>query len=926
MTARQLAMGVALLALSASVATAQSAQVGQLAGTVHDATGGALRGATVTLHSQDRGVTRQAVTDREGRYVFAVVTPGRYTVIVRQSSFETATITDSLVEAEKTTNVPVVLNLAVVQEATTVVGGEPVVDRTNQTQQTRLRAVEFEKMPYGRSYQVLIGQTPGLVYNSDGNPNSHGALRSNNLFMFDGVNTTDPTAGTVGNSLNFEAIQEVLVRTSAVSAEFGPATGAIVDVITKSGTNRLQGSFKYLLANDQWNAPNTTHSEVAAVDGAFPSLARTRFDRRNPTYSGTVGGPILPNALWFFFAYEHAENSSPQRQTNAAPGVTPENYQQTTVAPFMNLRLSAQLAPSHQVWMKVVESPTRGFINDYWGAAAERSALTSQNQGGLSWAVQYSGVFGTRLTGEVMVAAADSVINVVPYEASPLSGGAPYQDQIDGRFYNGATFDGRVRRPRQQASAALTYFMGARHQMKFGVDWQDMKSESVFRFPASSMFLVAGFDAATRTFTPLARLDFDDEPSESTGNRLAFFVRDRMQLGDRINLEGGLRVERHRAQSDIGRATVDSLTFSPRVSFSGAMDESARHLLVASYGRFYDPILLGFSDAFAAVPQQTNYDLYLWNGTSFEFDSRYEEGPSAFQPNTAIRPRRMDEFTVGVENQVGVSSGFAVRYVQRAWADFIDDVIGFNPDGSVSRVVQNVAEAERTYRGIEVSFDRRLSRNWTMSWSYTYSQTRGNHFGDDFTQLGDFVNETCLQSVDPALGDPQGRIPCREVQTNLQGTPLYDRPHAIKFNGAFLARLGSVNLTTGFVGNLASKATYSKTRTLNVLQPNSMIPSGQTLTYFYEERGSDRVPGLAAAFDVAVEGVARVGRSQAGMKLDIFNVLSSESKINVNNTAWCNSTSDVACGDLVDNYGLATARGSFMAPRTIRLTFLVRWN
>ena len=113
----------------------------------------------------------------------------------------------------------------------------------------------------------------------------HGALRSNNLFMFDGVNTTDPTAGTVGDSLNFEAIQEVLVRTSAVSAEFGPATGAIVDVITKSGTNRPQGSFKYLLANDAWNAPNTTHGEVAAADGSFPSLARTRFDRQIRYYT-----------------------------------------------------------------------------------------------------------------------------------------------------------------------------------------------------------------------------------------------------------------------------------------------------------------------------------------------------------------------------------------------------------------------------------------------------------------------------------------------------------------------------------------------------------------------------------------------------------------------------------------------------------------
>src|SRR5262249_34130303 len=130
---------------------------------------------------------------------------------------------------------------------------------TNQTVQTRLRADEFQKLPVGRSYQELIGLAAGVV--GTGNVNSHGALVSNNVFLFDGVNTTDPTTGTVGNSLNFEAIQEVVVRTSTVSAEFGRGTGAIVDVITKTGTNQIGGSAKYIFTNDQWNQQNTAVSE-----------------------------------------------------------------------------------------------------------------------------------------------------------------------------------------------------------------------------------------------------------------------------------------------------------------------------------------------------------------------------------------------------------------------------------------------------------------------------------------------------------------------------------------------------------------------------------------------------------------------------------------------------------------------------------------
>src|SRR5207342_1582009 len=109
-------------------------------------------------------------------------------------------------------------------------------------------------------YQTLIGQAPGIV--GTGNVNSHGALTSNNIFMFDGVNTTDPTTGTFGANLNFEAIQEMVIRTSAVGVEYGRGTGAVVDVITKSGTNRFEGAFKWLLSNDDWNADNTTVDEV----------------------------------------------------------------------------------------------------------------------------------------------------------------------------------------------------------------------------------------------------------------------------------------------------------------------------------------------------------------------------------------------------------------------------------------------------------------------------------------------------------------------------------------------------------------------------------------------------------------------------------------------------------------------------------------
>ncbi len=108
--------------------------------------------------------------------------------------------------------------------------------------------------------------------------------------MFDGVNTTDPTTGTFGSNLNFESVSRGGCSHAAVSAGIGRSSGSVIDVITKSGTNRFAGSFKYLAENDNWNAQNNdVKSEVAP----FPSLARTKYDKVNSIYSGTLGGPII---------------------------------------------------------------------------------------------------------------------------------------------------------------------------------------------------------------------------------------------------------------------------------------------------------------------------------------------------------------------------------------------------------------------------------------------------------------------------------------------------------------------------------------------------------------------------------------------------------------------------------------------------------
>ena len=920
---RLLAVSLLLAAIAAPVAPvhAQPAQTGTISGEITDATGGALPGVTVTLTSQDRGFSRTTVSDGAGRYTFPAVPIGLYRIVATIKGFGTVEATDNLVETDKTTAVPFGMKVGIVTDTIQVTGQTPIVDVTNTAANTRVRREEFEKLPVGRSYQALIGTAPGVV--GTGNVNALGALTSNNLFIIDSVDTTDPTTGTFGTNLNFEAIQELSIYTSGVSAEYGRAQGAIVNVITKSGTNKFEGSAKYIFLNDNWDQQNRTKSEVSGA-----ALSRTKFDHVNPVYTFTGGGPIRRNRAWFFGAYEYSTNATPQRQT---VGQIPEDYQQKTENKFGNIRSTVRVADGQTAWLKYYRAPTDGFVIDYWGAAAgERRALTAQNQSARNWAGQYSGALKDNWSVEAAFATYASRIDVTTFEASPRLKGSPIENLGDSKYYNGATFDGFVNRPRQQFNVASNWFAtagGRSHDVKVGFDFQNLKSGALFQYPNSQYYIVDNYNQATGVFTPDSRLDYQTGDSTSTGRIYAAFARDKIQLTSRVFVEAGLRWEKQTGASDIGVDTVDTSVFAPRLAGAFDLSGDGKTLLTGSYGRYYASIIQGFSDSFANVPQQENYDLFSWNGTTYVFTESVRVGGSDFTPNLDLKPYHMDEGTVSFQRQFGRDMSVSARVIARTWSDLIDDVRTFRADGSINRQVVNYAAAERTYRGIQFTLDKRVSNHWNAQGSYTYSRTTGNHFGDNFTELGNFLDAQCRTTVDLGLGSG-GVIPCAKVADGptATGHPVYDRPHNLKFNAAYVRPIGRVNLTVGALTEFISKRRYERQRTVNVLRPGTTSNSGQTLVYRYEDRGSFQLSGLENYVDFATEATWRLsGTHQAGLKAEVFNLTDNQEKTVNNNVAWCTSATGATCTTAVNNFGKATARGSFLAPRRYRFSLIYRF-
>ena len=904
---------------------ADGSQLGTITGKVVDPSGAVLPGATVEVTNTEKGTTRTDITDPQGFYNIALLQPGPYRVTISLEGFDRFIAQNTIVQVNKTTTVDATLKLSRASETITVQGNVPMVDKTNASQTTTLESALTQKLPTPRNYQNLALATPGAVLpgNANANPNFHGGLLTDNQYLFDGIDTTDPTTGGFGQNFTFEAIQEVQVTTSAASADYGRAIGGIINVVTKSGTNDFKGSLKDILTNDKWNEQNKGANPVSGA-----KFARTKLDKIIPVYSATFGGPIWRDHAWFFGAYETDKSTSAQRQT--VDPAHPQNFVSTPEDKFYDVKASWQMTQSNLLVLKANAAPTNniavdrhnGGINAIPRFAGDLGAMNVQDQTSRSKALQYSGVPANNVALEGGLATSLIHIGFRPFVAdTPV-----HQDIRNGLFYSGPSIVGFLERARQQANFSGTYYRilgGQTHNFKAGIDYQKLRSSVDQRFGGNQLFLDKSFDITTETGVPFQRRDYDT-PKESTshGKNEAIYALDKFSVGTHINLNVGFRGEKQTGKSDLGSNVVDTNTISPRLSGTYDLRGDGKSLIVGSYGRFYQDILQSFDDAFAGVPQKTNYNLFTYDATTGQFA---QTGRVQFGGNSTrvkdIKPTYIDEVTAGVEQQIGRTIGVGLRGIHRKWDNLIDDVFEYEGNSAI-RTFVNLPNAKRTYNALEATFDKRFSSNWGANVSYVWSQTKGNQFANIASDLGNYANENCKSSNDATLGTA-GVINCGvAVNNGRNGFAPFDRTNVFHALTSYKTPLKVVNLTLSPALLVESGDTYQKQATLSVLGPDGKA-NGSTVTYFYSGAGSSRLPTIYQ-LDFAAEATLPVSMFEFGLKGEVFNVTNTQKQIQANSVGWCAAATS-ACTTLQRSYGIGTSRNAFQAPRGYRVTALVRF-
>ncbi len=243
-------VGFAAFLISIASASSAFAQNAQINGTVKDSSGAIIPGATVTARNLDSGLARTGVTDAAGEFRLPSLPPGRYSVSTELSGFSTETRPDIVLIIDQTAIIHFALKPAALSETVTVTGESPIVDVTRSDVATAVSTQQIQDLPVAsRRWIDLAMLTPGTSQDNirgffyRGNVNLGAGTREySNGFVVDGVNNTWAEMGEPRQNFAMDAIQEFKVSTSTYKAEYGLATGGVLSVVTKSGTNQLHGS------------------------------------------------------------------------------------------------------------------------------------------------------------------------------------------------------------------------------------------------------------------------------------------------------------------------------------------------------------------------------------------------------------------------------------------------------------------------------------------------------------------------------------------------------------------------------------------------------------------------------------------------------------------------------------------------------------
>ncbi|MEZ5283796.1 MAG: TonB-dependent receptor [Vicinamibacterales bacterium] len=809
--------------------------VASLRGQVVDEQKGVLPGVTVVVTHQGSGMYREVVSNADGTYFLTGITPGQYMVAAELPGFRRYERRDVLLEVGRTTTLEIALEVGGLEETVTVTTEAPLVDLTSKQVGGNISGGEITGLPnVTRNWLGFVGLLPGVQVQSSvisfgaDTINVNGQNSRNNNFVIDGGGNNDDYLGQAFGGQTrtaLEAVQEFQVLTNQFDAEFGRTTGAVVNAVTKQGTNQFHGSaFGYF-----------TDSQVTAKNFFVEQAGLPKPDTSKREWGGTLGGPIVRDKAHFFGSLERV--SIDDGRSNTFPARPELDYsipQKTRVWNVMG-RFDHQVNANNTWGFRFLQenSPTIDQVSGRWTLAALRQEKDVDRTTVGTWnSVRSNNTLNTvrvAVTFEDNIFATQEFFDGVPQAERP-----PTLEQLTFRDQQAPDASQRINYS-YQLDESFSWFvpnrMGGDNDIKFGAQYifADARINLQSNMNGSFFFTTdRAFDSADPSTYP-ERLQIRVPAGDSTymkSHVFVLFAQDKwqrgnltMNLGARYDLEVIPIANRFNPFLPDQDYPVDRNNVAPRFGFAYNPGGSGNSVVRGGYGLFYDKTHLTIIDEFIrtgvyassfivsfpndradAGPSSGRLptDPMLANGPTVDrarLDSLFPAGSlsrnagTVYLDNPDRRVPYTHQATIGYQRQIGPQVSASADYVH-TWGRDMLIYYNLNPGlrvnttrtGAIVRSdLENIAgqlglsafpnriytirnDAQTQYDGLNLQLEKRYANNWSARVSYALSYARGNTEGSGTdTNLFQLLD-------DPRLDLNQGPLP-------------FDRKHNLVISG-----------------------------------------------------------------------------------------------------------------------------------------------
>ncbi len=968
--------------IACSIGGLASAQdtTGTISGRIVDAQGLALPGATITATGSQGSKT--AVSGGDGRFTVPFLTPGSYRVRAELQGFTPIERPVVQVRLGQTVEIPLMLQIGSVEESIQVTSAG--VDVTSTTIGATLDSETLSRLPVGRRFSDTLYLTPGVTTGGSvgsANPSVGGSSGLENQYVVDGVNITNGgygalgsysiVFGSLGNGTPYDFMQEVQVKTGGYEAEFGQATGGVINVVTKSGSNAFRGSaFAYA-------RPHSLESDfktVESIEGTVNTVASRLSDA-----GATFGGPVRRDQLFFFGAID------PQWETTTF--VAPEGFPLNALGNVdRDRRLTNyaakgtwQATKAHRFDASFFGDPATGDVGPQRSSSLlgqTASAYSSVEYGGHNQVVHYDGV----LNGHFLVDASfGHALNRIV--ETPVANDWQVRDfRVTPRVLSGGLgfYEPGNRSDSWQTQAKATTILSGygEHQVRYGFDYEHLDFSQPLQYTGPTFTAPNGQQTATG-----AVVDIIPDPNfgqiyhvsraSLTGERpttqhyAAFFAEDAWRIGNSLTIRPGVRYEQEKMSGTIIQDFSLKNNWAPRVGVVWDPTNSGKSKIFANYGRYYARVpndlaarALSSDASITAdyfdpnltqpVPDGTVTTNAINGSQTTTHFTLLGAGGDDIDPNAKLS--YYNEVVVGAEYPLFRSLEVGVRYVHRDIGRVLEDVQPYpilatslglpgaatanylltNP-GPETPVVQDIPGATisfespvHKYNAVEFTANRRFANRWSLTSSYRWSRLTGNFEGffrndngqsdPGISSLYDYpTNDPTYATIGAAQFGYTGDI--RFLGSAGNGPLPLDRTHDVKAYGTYAFDMG-LSLSAGL--EVQSGAPLTAFAAHPVYDSGGEIPLTVRGAGFQTSEGFRTRTPWTKPLNAGASYTVRVAGRNLLLIADVFNVFNTQTVLDYD------TFSELSISVPNPDFGTAGVSGvlagqRFLNPRQLRI-------